>query len=163
MSNHILPVSASYHSATSSSPDSEESTVNTEVIQQTENSFDQIDLILALMNKLAMNSKQLILQLLLVKLKTSIILTILSNIPNDPIALSLLKGLKELAKKLEGMAPEEGFELEPKITAASLNNFMESYQSRPLTDREAEEIGPILLQLEELQKTLKYWLKGLST
>ncbi|MCG7490118.1 hypothetical protein MHN79_11505 [Vibrio sp. Of14-4] len=163
MNNHILPISASDHSTISSDSAPEKSYLNAEVIQQTEKGFDQIDLILALMNRLAMNSKQLILLLLLVKLKTSIILTILSNIPDDPIALSLLKGLKELAKKLEGMTPEEGFEFDSQITLASLNSFEESYQSRALTDREVDETNSIILQLEEVQKTIKYWLQGLST
>ena len=163
MNNHILPISASDHSTIPSDSAPAKSHLSAEVIQQTEKGFDQIDLILALMNRLAMNSKQIILLLLLVKLKTSIILTILSNIPNDPIALSLLKGLKELAKKLEGMTPEEGFEFDSQITLASLNSFDESYQSRSLTDREVDEVNSVILQLEELQKTLKYWLQGLST
>ena len=57
MNNHILPISASDHS-TIPSGSAPESHLNAEVIQQTEKGFDQIDLILALMNRLAMNSKQ---------------------------------------------------------------------------------------------------------
>lgn len=164
MPNSITVIPQAWDSGTKSESVSTTTHNERTAIQKIEQDIERIDLILTFMNKFAADSKQLILAMLLAKLKTQIILTILNNIPNDSIALALVKGLKDLIKKLSMMQSGESivFDADNKITPEYLNSILRDSVSKTLTNRELDEIEQAITQSKELQQALKYWLNDLS-
>ncbi|RSD28579.1 hypothetical protein [Vibrio pectenicida] len=164
MANSISTIPTTWTNSISNDFESVNTKANITIIQQVENDLEQIDIIIAFINGLEKNANLLTLLMLLAKLKTQVILTILSNIPNDSIALALAKCIKNLSKKLESMQSDGilDFDIGTQVSPEFLNSILVDTISRVLTDKELDEVNSIIEQLATLHQTLNYWLKNLS-